>query len=66
MHSLEGQLDPERFLRIHRSSIVNVDRIHQLQPWFRGDYLVLLRDGTKPTLSRGYRDRVQNLVGKGL
>ncbi len=66
MHSLEGQLDPERFLRIHRSSIVNVDRIHQLQPWFRGDYLVLLRDGTKLTLSRGYRDRVQNLVGKAL
>ena len=66
MSNLEEQLDPERFLRIHRSSIVNIDRIEQLQPWFRGDYLVLLRGGVKLTLSRGYRDRVQSLVGKGL
>src|SRR5215469_18617437 len=45
MNSLESRLDGSRFLRIHRSTMVNVDRIKELQPWFRGDYLVLLHDG---------------------
>jgi two-component system, LytTR family, response regulator len=64
MNSLAVQLDPARFLRIHRSTIVNVDRIDQLQPWFRGDYVVRLRDGTKLTMSRGYRDKVQAALGR--
>lgn len=58
MSALDKQLDPARFARIHRSTIVNLDRIEQLQPWFRGDYLVMLRGGTKLTLSKAYRDRV--------
>jgi two-component system LytT family response regulator len=64
MNSLEARLDSGRFLRIHRSTIVNIDCIKELQPWFRGDYLVLLHDGTKLTLSRNYRDRLKDTLLK--
>ena len=64
MNAFESRLDSSRFLRIHRSTIVNIDRIKELQPWFRGDYLVLLHDGTKLTLSRSYRDRLKNTLLK--
>jgi two-component system, LytTR family, response regulator len=56
MHSLEEKLDRAMFARIHRSIIVNMDRISEMQPWFRGDYLVILKNGTKLKLSRTYRD----------
>ena len=56
--NLEAQLDPERFLRIPRSTIVNLDRVAEIHPLFHGEYRVVLRDGTKLTLSRGYRDRL--------
>lgn len=56
MHSLEGKLDRGMFVRIHRSVIVNIDRIAEMQPWFRGDYLIILKDGTKLKLSRTYRE----------
>ena len=62
MQSLESRLDPDRFLRIHRSTIVNLERIKELQPWFGGEYVVILRDGRKLTLSRTYRARVQQLL----
>ena len=55
---LESQLDPGRFLRIHRSTIVNLDRVKEIQPLFHGEHRVLLADGTELTLSRGYRDRL--------
>jgi len=55
LRSLEQQLDPARFARIHRGVIVNVDRIHELHPWFAGDYLVRLLDGRELRLSRTYR-----------
>ena len=58
LHSLEGRLNPEKFLRIHRSTLVNVDRIRELQPIFHGDYLVKLNDGTELTLSRSYREKL--------
>ena len=45
-------LDPRRFVRIHRSAIVNVDRIRELQPWFGGDYVAILRTGAKLKVSR--------------
>ena len=64
MQSVEARLDPERFLRIHRSAIVNIDRIRELQPWFHGEYKVILTDGTTLTLSRGYRESLQTLLGK--
>jgi two-component system, LytTR family, response regulator len=62
--SLESQLDPKKFLRIHRSAIVRIDRIKELQPWFHGEYHVVLHDGTELTLSRNYRDRLQEALGK--
>jgi two-component system, LytTR family, response regulator len=62
--SLENQLDPKKFLRIHRSAIVRIDRIKELQPWFHGEYHVVLNDGTQLTLSRNYRDRLQEALGK--
>lgn len=64
MASLEARLDPKRFLRINRSTIVNVDRIKELQPMFHGDYAVILRNGARLTLSRGFRDKLQHMLGK--
>lgn len=66
MSSLEGRLDPKRFLRIHRSTMVNIERIQELQPLFHGDYVVILRNGTQLNLSRGYRQRLQEVFGKGV
>lgn len=64
--SLESQLDPRKFLRIHRSAIVKIDRIQELQPWFHGEYRVLLQNGTQLTLSRNYRENLQKALGKVL
>jgi len=66
MNTLEGRIDPERFLRIHRSTIVNIERIREIQPLFHGDYVVLLRGGTELTLSRTYRPRLQEVLGSTL
>jgi two-component system, LytTR family, response regulator len=55
---VEAALDPGKFARIHRSAIVNVDRVKELHPVFRGDYGVILCDGTHLTLSKVYRDRL--------
>lgn len=57
--NLEQQLDPRRFIRIHRSAIVNVDRIRELQPYFRGEYVVILHDGTSLRLSRTGKPRLE-------
>ncbi|HEY3826701.1 MAG TPA: LytTR family DNA-binding domain-containing protein [Bryobacteraceae bacterium] len=59
MSQLEARLDPARFLRVHRSAIVNLDSIKELQPWFRGDYRVILRDGTELTLTRSHREKLE-------
>ena len=59
---LEQRLSPTTFLRIHRSTIVNIERIRELQPWFQGDYVLILADGTRLTSGRSYRDRVRALV----
>lgn len=58
LNALEARLDATRFVRIHRSTIVNITRIREIQPWFRGDSRVLLHGGTTLTLSRTHRDRV--------
>ncbi|HEX9981742.1 MAG TPA: LytTR family DNA-binding domain-containing protein [Thermoanaerobaculia bacterium] len=55
MASLEARLDPARFVRVSRSSIINADRVRELQPMFNGDFVVVLRDGTKISGSRRYR-----------
>jgi two-component system LytT family response regulator len=66
MNALEARLDSEKFLRIHRSTIVNIERIKELHPLFRGEHLVILHDGTRLTLGRNYRDRLQSLLGHAL
>jgi two-component system LytT family response regulator len=64
MNGMESRLDGRRFVRIHRSRIVNTERIKELQPWFNGEYVVILRNGTRLTLSRGYREKLQEQLGK--
>jgi two-component system LytT family response regulator len=66
MNAIEGRLDPEKFFRIHRSRIVNMERIQELQPWLNGEYAVLLRTGTRLTLSRGYREKLQDRLGRSI
>jgi two-component system LytT family response regulator len=63
---LSVQLDPRQFVRIHRSTIVNIDRIVELEPWFQGEYRVVLKDGTRLTLSRSCRKRLSALLGGSL
>jgi two-component system LytT family response regulator len=64
MNNMEARLDGRRFVRIHRSRIVNTDRIKELQPWFNGEYIVILQNGARLTLSRGYREKLQERLGK--
>ena len=66
MARLEARLDPKRFVRIHRSTIVNIDRVRKLSPSFMGEYAVVLHDGTKLKLSRGYHDRLAELLKQAL
>ncbi len=61
--SLEPKLDPRRFRRIGRSTIVNLDRIRELQPWSRGDYKIILHDGTELKLSHRFRDNLNRDLG---
>ncbi len=63
MTALEMKLNSLRFRRIHRSTIVNVDRIQEIQPWFRGDAIVLLDNGQKLTASRNFRDQLREWLG---
>lgn len=58
LSNIEERLDPSLFLRIHRRLIVNVDRIQELQPWFGGDQIVILKDGARLRLSRTFREKV--------
>jgi len=57
-------LDPARFARIHRSTIVNLDRVKELQHILHGDYAVLLRDGTRLVMSRSYREHFERLISR--
>jgi two-component system LytT family response regulator len=66
MNRLEAQLDPSQFVRVHRSTIVNVDRVQELRSSFNGEYVIQLNDGTRLTLSRGYRDVLQARLGRAL
>jgi two-component system, LytTR family, response regulator len=56
---VESRLDPRKFLRIHRSRIVNVERIKLLRPLFHGEYEIVLKDGTRLTSGRAYRERIR-------
>lgn len=62
MTNMEAALDPKEFVRIHRSTLVRIDRIVELQSLFQGEYTVVLRDRTKLTSSRTYRERLEQAV----
>ena len=63
MTRFEQMLDPARFVRIHRSVMVNVDRIREIEPHFHGDHIVWLADGQRLTLSRNYRSALKGRFG---
>jgi two-component system LytT family response regulator len=58
LDALHEKLDPQRFARVHRKTIVNIDRIQELQAWSHGDFNIILKDGTKLRMSRRYRQNV--------
>jgi two-component system LytT family response regulator len=66
LNAMETQLDPKRFMRIHRSAVVNVERIKELHPLFKGEHAVVMEDGTRLTLSRKYKEKLFGLLGKPL
>jgi two-component system LytT family response regulator len=61
MRELEGRLDPRRFQRIHRSTIVNVSRVKELRSHLNGEYFLILDSGQQLKLSRSYKDKVRLL-----
>jgi two-component system, LytTR family, response regulator len=63
MAEMEAQLDPRVFVRVHRSAIVNVDRVQRVEPWGMGEYLFHLADGGKVASSRRYRDGIREVCG---
>jgi len=64
MAALEEKLPADKFMRISRSTIVNLERIRELQPLFHGEYAVIMRNGTRLTLTRSHRDKLQRLLGR--
>lgn len=64
LNAVEAELDPHVFARIHRSYVVNLTRVSELHPMFNGEYVLVLGDGTKLTLSRNYKDRFFDKFGK--
>ncbi len=64
LQALMEKLDPREFIRIHRSTIVNVRRIREVQPWFQGSHIVVLQSGEELRMSRYQRDAVDRLLGK--
>jgi two-component system, LytTR family, response regulator len=64
MNGFAAKLDPEKFIRIHRSTIINVDRIFELRHCPTGKGIVILRDGTELTLSRTYRENVKKIMNR--
>jgi two-component system, LytTR family, response regulator len=63
LSSLIERLDPRKFVRVHRSEVLNLDFIAELQPWSHGDYVIVLRDGNRIPLSRTYREQVLRALG---
>ena len=66
LSGLAEQLDPRRFVRVHRSTIVNIDRVREIQPYFNGAYILVLKDGTEIRLSRSRRNAFEEALGQSL
>jgi two-component system LytT family response regulator len=62
MNDIHARLDPTQFARVHRSAIVNLDRVKELQEHFNGDYVVILNDGTELKLSRSRRAQIERVL----
>ena len=65
LSNIEAQIDPRVFVRIHRRTIVNINRVKELQAWARGEYRVVLQNGAHYSLSRGYREHFDNFIKAG-
>jgi two-component system, LytTR family, response regulator len=63
MNALEPRLDPAQFVRIHRCSIVNSDRVREMQPLFRGEHVLILKDGARLNVGRAFRARLLQQMG---
>jgi len=66
MNGLEQQLNPQKFIRIHRITSINIEKIKELEPFFNGEYKVLLSNNAQVILSRNYRESFTKLFGKPL
>lgn len=62
LKAMESKLDPDTFVRVHRSHIVNLDRVRAMEPWFHGEYVLTLEDGTELRASRTYSDRLRRFL----
>lgn len=62
LHHLENKLDPQKFVRIHRSTIINIDRVKEMHPLFNGDQTVIMQNGKKLTMSRNYREKLKSIL----
>ena len=62
MRNIESRLDPAKFLRVSRSAIVNLDRVKEIQPWFNGEYVLIMNNGAKITTTRSYRGPLADLI----
>jgi two-component system LytT family response regulator len=65
LNNIESQINPRMFVRIHRQTIVNIDRVKEVQTWGRGEYRVVLVTGAHYTLSRGYRSHFEKFIKLG-
>jgi two-component system, LytTR family, response regulator len=66
MSALEAQLDPARFFRVHRSAIVNLDRLVEIQPYFHGEHVLVLSEGSKLKLSRARKEKLEQLLRQSI
>ena len=64
LRSVESQLNPEIFVRVHRSIIINLDRVDSIEPYFHGEYVVTMKDGSKLRTSRSYSERLRMLLSQ--
>ncbi|MGM0545530.1 MAG: LytR/AlgR family response regulator transcription factor [Bacteroidota bacterium] len=62
LKNLESKLNPHQFVRIHRSKIVNIERVEEIEPWFSGDSKVTLKNGKKLRMSRNYKDNLERFT----
>lgn len=66
LNELADRLDPMRFVRVHRSALVNIDSILELQPISHGEFELILRDGHRSRVSRTYRSQLEKRLGQSL